>query len=1291
MKEFPIPNLQYSQDKSFGRFLQQDRTEGRGYFGLQSNLLQTLSLKTADNRIRVGFLKYTCLQPKISEGEARKYGLTYTISLYLHFKIIIKEGPIILSEEEECIFLGDLPALTKIGSFILNGTDKAPISQLERKPGLYIEKEDGSSASTIFLRIVPPMGLWIEFKVEKDGTICCYHGKKRKPLIGSVLEESSQNITAFWDNMNPGETVFITRTRCFLNLDPWELENNKAPTNIKDLEDPNTIIFPKGIKMIQNNVLNLLQSNIFVSQILPDEIFELAPQVLPNVIKLCSEQKLNRIKIKRQQLNLYQRFLTETMNLRKTITNLNSGINEASDQERERTPFPNAFGSPMHNLSENCRQSINSKTYQITKSKSVEKADVYLLVKLLIKTAINKPVLDDVDNLKNKRLSQTGDLISKLLNTIIFRLKYKILEDIKTLTNSKKLKPTINGLNDNENNITKIFSAEQTFQLLEHTNPLSRLTHIRRLSFGLSSASNKKRVGLDIRDVHYSYYSKICPVETPEGQSIGLVNSLTSHVRINSDGTLMASYLKPKRSDAINSLIDYEVENDNIIFLSACEEEQYILSGILSQTSELKRRVLSRKGSETILSDQNDVQLIDASPSQTVSAAASLIPFLEHNDVNRALMGSNMQRQVVPLFLTEKPIIQTGTENAIARDTGSCTIAIENGKVVFSGHNRIVTKSRKFGNFYQHFHNYNLEYFVDPLHSITTHLSALIEVNSQAHQDGIIADGPATKSGVLSLGQNILVAFMPWKGLNFEDSVIVSKELIINKKYVSVHLEEIVVAVQDSEFGVEITTKDIRNSKHANLDCNGIILVGSDVRPGDLIIGKQFTKKKRFINQPEKDILQAIFNYESTNITDTSVFAPQDFVGTVIDVKIQTKIFSQDEKLCFSISNQDLLFKLAQQELEVFSIIKIHLIKLGLDFVQLKKMDPYKWVILCGRSPTFKSYANALTSLLSFQQKIRAEMRAKKKNKMAVEKLPTSISKLIKIILASERQLQTGDKMAGRYGNKGVVSKIVAAENMPHLITGQSIEIVLNPLGVPSRMNVGQIFETHISFLIKINEMRIVRKKMDWVGRCAINWYREASCQLKQNNLWDLRNLISSPSFATLEIPAIKIFNQNENEKLLFNLRQSISFKVEKRLGCSHLKDQVFLIDGTSGEECYLPTTIGYLYYFKLHHLAEDKMHVRSTGPYSKMTQQPLAGKSHAGGQRLGEMEVWALEAYGAAYNLHEMLTIKSDDVWGRSKMQKGGVISNQPLLTGMPESFNVLIKEAKALNIDLTPNPKEG
>lgn len=1090
---------------------------------------------------------------------------------------------------------------------------------------------------------------------------------------------------------------------------------------------------------------------------------------------------------KQQEGNLYHDFLGETLVLSKTTvsnsvdqletpeTNNSARPNNKKNPEEEfRMLFPNIS---KFNLTQEGRKSLSNKTLMPDPKNNSELLtfkDIVAVLKLLAKINLNVPEPDNLDHLKGKRLCQVGELLEQQLTVLLPWLN----QPIDSLNNqgASSLETTLKftGICPISISLKDFFSSSHLIQLLDYTNPLARISHLRRLTVLSSNSSAKHHAGLDIRDVHYSHYGKICPVETPEGQSIGLVNSLTTHTKLTAVGSFRTPYRRIKENN----------NSDEIIYLSALEEESFIITTGVSQW---QGYLLARKDKDTLLVSEEKVHLTDAVTSQIVSVAAALIPFLEHNDVNRALMGSNMQRQAVPCLSAERPLVSTGIERDVALDSRGCVSVGQSGKIIFNGPGKIIVKTsgeQPDGET----DTYDLSYTADPHQSIFANYLSTVNNGDIVEAGEVIADSFSTDCGQLSLGVNVLVAFMPWSGFNFEDSVIVSERLLSEGKYTSAHLEEFIVTVWHTGHLKEKTTRTIRGKRVKDLDANGIITSGTNVFPGDVLVGKCTSKVRQSV-VPEERLLLAILNERPLSQKDISSRVPKGVTGTVVDVRSnvsasfaqKTKKSQSMEKMAKnqSITNlSDLTYtpslshgehsdNQGQQERRMFAILKDTLLnnnqknssrnlsdpkvnslnslrnnlsnltnsnftnnqrwfssfdsqptsvsKVPVNFTKdnvvfscavaedintpeyLMAIDPYEWLTLLTENQWSRSLRREHAMLVSTQRKASQEVMNRRNNNQKSMELPLGVTKTIKIIILSEKKLQPGDKMSGRHGNKGVLSKVITTENMPYLRNGRVIDIILNPLGVPSRMNIGQILETHLSLLTKLLSRRMMlmlcpkdKNSSGWCWDVLYQIHNETDRQKQLMSCND--NEIEELGRSTRRGIALPVstFGYMTDKNPMKPLNLVASFKNEKRINLTTSRDQVLLTDGNTGEDHLLPTTVGYLYYFKLHHLATDKIHARSIGPYSTVTQQPLGGKAQFGGQRLGEMEVWALEAYGSAYNLQEMLTAKSDDMLGRLKMYENITTGNFVLNTGMPESFNVLVREVRALGIDLNAERKQ-
>lgn len=1292
MKRLGPPDLVKSQRESFGRFFQQDMSEGREGVGLQLLLSQTFTAQTSSGRIRVSYLRYTSSRPLFTEEEATENELTHFSSSYLFLRIVTKEGNRIQTEEEECIFLGDFPIMTPDGTFLVNGTSRVVPSQLRRSPGLYCEKgETPQTADNLVVRIVPDTGSWIDFRLDSNKIVCYRTDKKKELPLISLFSEADNNCSNFWESFLLRHWMFFSRTRNFVGISQSDWEEMILPFTI--ISDRGKVLVGSHNQLSDKNINQLSHSQILVSQV----SMEVVTSSYSSLRLTPTEEKLPQaIRLSCDSNNLFRSFLVKTQALRKTNDRLQFILSEevripSEDSTTEivrlgatkmlevpikkKVAFTKMFSlTKKFDLTEKGRQSLNQRIKRQDGKKLLvlDQKDVALIVKYLVKSSRPPKREDDIDHLSHKKLEEVGKLLEQQLIGPILQLWQSVSNIISRSSSNRKLIPTFSGTKTVTDQLWRIFGGEGLTQLLDQTNPLSQLTHVRRLCAAISRTPNRSHASLEIRDIHQSHYGRICPVETPEGQNIGLVNSLATHAQIDPDGILRTPY----------QFCDSTYSNDVWVYFSAAEETKYFLTSPLVRGNQ---KMLGRRGSDILLVSPKEICYADVTTCQIVSAAASLIPFLEHNDVNRALMGSNMQRQVVPSLTVEKPIISTGLESNISVDSRCCLLAMKAGTISYCGPDKIAIRPQK-KSWRSDITTHCLSRFSRPRLGIRSNYFSAVRTGDSVEPLNVLANNIFSDDGKLSLGNNVLTAFLPWEGHNFEDSVVVSEDLVRQDKYSSVQFEELIIPVQDAEVSGQKGDPVPQFERFLHLDSKGIILVGSPVKSGDLLVQK-YVGSDCLTALPEEELILTIFNENHSVSKDSSAFAPKDLVGTTTEIQVISEVERQHILMPKPLS-KSLTTGLADLELKTLNQWTSGPVLVD-QSLQLNGTDPYE---LLGQSPFVSpgdSNQRRFSAVKGIQKRISVEATKRKGISQKSVQLPAGVVKLIRIVVAVERQLQPGDKMAGRYGNKGVVSKVVAKEEMPFLRSGRAVSIILNPLGVPSRMNVGQLLETHLSFLAKdltdrSEKMVTAANLLGWQSDVSYQTSVPAAIGLRGSTKHNQDVPSSVVSVVGKTCLTIATFSGPKGEDLIADLKGAGSFKVSERLGSAGSQGQVFLFNGSTGEEHLFPVTVGYLYYFKLHHLAENKIHVRSTGPYSSVTQQPLAGKAQSGGQRLGEMEVWALEAYGAAYNLQEMLTIKSDDVWGRLRVSRNILRNTLRLESRTPESYKVLTKEAQALGLDL-------
>ncbi len=1340
-----IPNLIEVQKDSYNEFLtskfKKDQLEELTK-GINKVFKSVFPIEDGSEKATLEFISYSLDKPKFDVIECKQRSLTYSASLKANLRLVVYDidsennTKQILSAKEQEVFIGELPLMTPSGTFIVNGVERVVVNQMHRSPGVFFDHDKGkthSSGKLLFnCRIIPGRGSWLDFEFDpKDLLYFRIDRKKKLPvttLLFALNLSKEQIVKSFYSINN-----FIFDKNSSKWITKFNPENYKRPIKLSyDLINAKTgkKVLSKGEKLnliIANKLKEKDFSNILVSneELIGKYIGEdikiddadlelnsgnsLTKEAIDKIIlKGINELKLVDV----DQINKGP-YLLETLKSDKNKNKIES-LNEiykvlrpgeAPTTEIAEEVFKNLyFNKDRYDLSEVGRVKLNAKLNLKTSLKNtiLSKEDIVSIIKFMLDLRDGRGEVDDIDHLGNRRVRSVGELVENQFRIGLLRMERTVKEKMTTSLEIEaampqdliNAKPITTSLKD-------FFATSQLSQFMDQTNPLSEITHKRRVSALGPGGLTRERAGFEVRDVHPTHYGRICPIETPEGPNIGLINSLATYCRVNKYGYIESPYKK-----IINGKVTEQIE-----YLSAIEEERFTIaqanSPVKKDGSFEEELVSCRKNLNFLLSSKENIDYIDVSPKQLVSVAAALIPFLENDDANRALMGSNMMRQAVPLLKPESPLVGTGIESDVALDSGVTIVAKRNGIVDKIDGKRIVVKATNDKDLSKSGVDiYNLSKFKRSNQNTCINQKPLVKVGDVIKRGDIIADGPATKLGELALGKNVTVAFMPWQGYNFEDSILISERCVTDDIFTSIHIEEYESMARDTKLGAEEITRDIPNVSEEslrNLDESGIVYVGAEVKPGDILVGK-VTPKSETSSSPEEKLLRSIFGEKATDVRDSSLKLPSGSAGVVIDVRVFNRHGIEKDERSLAIERSEI--ELVQEDRKVEEEILNRNIKLRvIELIKNEKTNKIYKNIKEGDTLT----ENVLNELglkdllkLSFEkEQINTNMLKLRKQfedanediklrfedkvlkiKQGDDLLPT-VMKVVKVFVAVKRRLMPGDKMAGRHGNKGVVSKIVPIEDMPYLANGKPVDIVLNPLGVPSRMNVGQILETHLG----------------WA--CS-----ELGDQIK-NYLDQFENQISKVKDKLKKVYGTEYFNQvidklskKELLELITNISNGVPIStpvfdgastgdITNMLELSNLPNsgQTTLYDGITGEKFDRPVTVGTIYMLKLNHLVEDKIHARSTGPYSLVTQQPLGGKAQLGGQRFGEMEVWALEAYGASYTLQEMLTVKSDDVAGRTKVYETIVKGNNNFESGVPESFNVLVKEIRALGLNIELN----
>ena len=1327
-----IPPMLDIQIDSYSDFLNiSEDAEVRSSSGLHKAFHSVFPIISHSGHVKLEYKDYSVGTPIFNVQECQLRGLTYAAPLKVLMRLVIceRDNPEKVKEvKEQEVFMGDIPLMTDKGSFVINGTERVVVSQLHRSPGVFFDHDKGKTHSSGKLlysaRIIPYRGSWLDFEFDPKDALFARIDRKRKLPATILLRALGYETTEIIDLFFEKDHIKVEQNSFMLKLIPERLKGTIATDELKI---KNKVIIEQGkifnarhVKMLQDAKIEYLSisEEYLYGKIVGDDILdtETGEIVIPLNTTIDNENIEQIKKLNLENFNILFTneidngpYISNTLLIDPSTNQLEAQVEiykmmrpgEPPTKDAAQNLFTNLFFvDDRYDLSEVGRMKFNAR---LGKENSLEgilnKNDIVDVIKELVNIRNGNGIVDDIDHLGNRRVRSVGEMIENVYRVGLVRVERAVKERL-TIAESEGLMPQeLINAKPVMAAIKEFFGSSQLSQFMDQNNPLSEITHKRRISALGPGGLTRERAGFEVRDVHPTHYGRVCPIETPEGPNIGLINSLAVFSRTNKYGFLETPYRK-----VVSSKVTSEIE-----YLSAIDESRYVIA---QANAELDKKgkfiddfVSCRHLNEFTMSTPEKIDYIDVSPMQIVSVASSIIPFLEHDDANRALMGSNMQRQAVPTLIAEKPLVGTGMERAVARDSQAALISNRGGTVDSVDAGRIVvrvsdseTTSEEAG-----VDIYNLTKYTRSNQNTCINQRPLVKVGDKIAKNDVLADGPSTDLGELALGQNMLIAFMPWNGYNFEDSILISDRVVEEDRFTTIHIEELTCITRDTKLGVEEITADIPNVSESllgKLDESGIVYVGAEISPNDILVGKVTPKGETQLS-PEEKLLRAIFGEKASDVKDTSLRVPSGIEGTVIDVRVYTRDgIDKDERSLdieeeqielakkdiadqLRIYEDDILFRVKNLILNKLSEGGPNNLKKGDKVTEdyLNNLEKTHWLDIRIRDEKINVQLEKLSKQLDKQKNNLKEMLERQEAKITAggDLLP-GVLKIIKVYLAVKRRLQPGDKMAGRHGNKGVISMIVPVEDMPHMEDGTPVDVVLNPLGVPSRMNVGQVLETHLGWAAKGLGIKI-GKMLD-----------------KDTPVKTIRSFLETVySVGANEKTNLKDFTDDEIKNLANNLRNGVPMatpvfdgahedEIKEMLKLADLPEsgQTRLIDGRTGEYFDRETTVGYMNVLKLNHLVDDKMHARSTGPYSLVTQQPLGGKAQFGGQRFGEMEVWALEAYGAGYTLQEMLTVKSDDVSGRNKMYKNIVDDSQSIDAGMPESFNVLMKEIKSLGINI-------
>ena len=1328
-----VPYLLAIQLDSYREFLQAGASkEQLRDVGLHAAFKSVFPIISYSGNAALEYVGYRLGEPAFDVKECVLRGVTFAVPLRVKVRLIIfdkeSSNKAIKDIKEQEVYMGEIPLMTENGTFIINGTERVIVSQLHRSPGVFFDHDRGKTHSSGKLlysaRIIPYRGSWLDFEFDpKDAVFVRIDRRRKLPatvLLRALGYSTEEVLDAFFDT-----NVFHVRgENLALELVPQRLRGEIASFDITD--GNGKVIVEQGRRITARHINQLDKSGIKELVVPMDYVLgrttakAIVHPATGEIVVDCNTEltvdllaKIVKAQVVRLE-TLYTNdidcgpFISDTLKIDSTTNQLDALVEiyrmmrpgEPPTKDAAETLFNNLFFSAeRYDLSAVGRMKFNRRIgrTEIEGAGVLSREDIVAVLKTLVDIRNGKGVVDDIDHLGNRRVRCVGEMAENQFRVGLVRVERAVKERLSMAESEGLMPQDLINAKPVAAAVKEFFGSSQLSQFMDQNNPLSEITHKRRVSALGPGGLTRERAGFEVRDVHPTHYGRVCPIETPEGPNIGLINSLAAYARTNQYGFLESPYRVVKEGQV----------TDEIVYLSAIEEADHVIAQASARVEDgrlVDELVNVRHQNEFTVKAPEDVTLMDVSPRQVVSVAASLIPFLEHDDANRALMGSNMQRQAVPTLRADKPLVGTGMERNVARDSGVCVVARRGGVIDSVDASRIVVRVNddEVETGEAGVDIYNLTKYTRSNQNTCINQRPLVSKGDQVARGDIMADGPSTDMGELALGQNMRVAFMPWNGFNFEDSICLSERVVQEDRFTTIHIQELTCVSRDTKLGPEEITADIPNVGEAalnKLDEAGIVYVGAEVQAGDILVGKVTPKGETQLT-PEEKLLRAIFGEKASDVKDTSLRVPTGTKGTVIDVQVFTRDGVERDSRALSIEKMQLdeIRKDLNEEFRIvegatFERLRSALVgsiaeggaglKKGTEITHevLDGLEHGQWFKLRMAEDALNEQLEKAQAYLSDRRRLLDDKFEDKKRKLQQgDDLAPGVLKIVKVYLAIKRRIQPGDKMAGRHGNKGVVSVIMPVEDMPHDEHGVPVDIVLNPLGVPSRMNVGQILETHLGLAAKglgekINRMLEEQRKIAELRAFLHEVYNEIGGRqedldsLGDQEILDLANNLKAG--VPIATPVFDGAKESEIKSML-------------KLADLPESGQMRLYDGRTGNAFERPTTVGYMYMLKLNHLVDDKMHARSTGSYSLVTQQPLGGKAQFGGQRFGEMEVWALEAYGAAYTLQEMLTVKSDDVNGRTKMYKNIVDGDHRMEAGMPESFNVLIKEIRSLGIDI-------
>jgi len=1333
-----IPNLLEIQLKSYRDFLQMDADlEAQTKTGLHAAFSSVFPIQSFSGNARLEYVSYSLGEPAFDVRECKLRGLTYSAPLRVKIRLVVLdkdaagEPKPIKDIREQDVFMGEIPLMTDVGTFVVNGTERVVVSQLHRSPGVIFEHDRGKTHSSGKLlysaRIIPYRGSWLDFEFDPKDCVFVRIDRRRKLPVSILLRSLGYDTQTILSEFFETTVCHLKNGEFHIELIPARLRGEIASF---DIAVPKTgeIIVEQGRRITTRHIKLMEKSNM--KQLVVPSDYLIGRTLAKNIVDTSTGEMLAEANAEISQELLdsmakhgvlelemiytndldHGSYISDTLKVDPTSNQLEALVEiyrmmrpgEPPTKEAAEALFKNLFfAEERYDLSAVGRMKFNRRVGRKDDEGpgTLTKEDILAVIKTLIDIRNGIGVVDDIDHLGNRRVRSVGEMSENQFRVGLVRVERAVKERLSLAESDNLMPQDLINAKPVSAAIKEFFGSSQLSQFMDQVNPLSGVTHKRRVSALGPGGLTRERAGFEVRDVHTTHYGRVCPIETPEGPNIGLINSLSVYARTNNYGFIETPCRK---------VVDGKL-TDTIEYLSAIEEvDQYIAQSSVEVDKKgniIADLVPCRHQNEFSLTTPDKINYMDISPKQIVSVAASLIPFLEHDDANRALMGSNMQRQAVPTLRAEKPLVGTGMERTVASDSGVSVVARRGGVIDLVDASRIVvrvndneTSAGETG-----VDIYNLTKYFRSNQDTCINQTPIVSTGDKINRGDILADGPCTDMGELALGQNLLVAFMPWNGYNFEDSILISERIVQEDRFTTIHIEELTCIARDTKLGTEEITADIPNvgeSALACLDESGVVYIGAEVSGGDILVGKVTPKGETQLT-PEEKLLRAIFGEKASDVKDSSLRVPSGMNGTIIDVQVFTRDGLEKDDRAKTIEEEhlarvrkDLIDERRIREEDIYQRVYTLLLnkectggpqglKPGSKITDayLEKTNREKWFDIRLKDDTVSQQLEQSSKQLDLLAKeIEKRFNDSRKKIVQGDDLAPGVLKIVKVYLAVKRRIQPGDKMAGRHGNKGVVSIVVPMEDMPYMEDGTPVDIVLNPLGVPSRMNIGQVLETHLGLAAKglgfrIAEMLDSKRPMKEVKDYVLKIYNHDG--QKRVDLDSLNNEELAELFENLRagVPmATPVFDgANESE-----------IKAMLQLAGMPLDGKTTLIDGRTGRKFDNPVTVGYMYMLKLNHLVDDKMHARSTGSYSLVTQQPLGGKAQFGGQRFGEMEVWALEAYGAAYTLQEMLTVKSDDVGGRTKIYKNIVDGDHRMDPGMPESFNVLLKEIRALGIDI-------